>query len=496
MFTAITLYNPHLPPLPEEMDAEDPDTGVMVKAWTYGGALFHPTFDNICLELRTLVARCLCDQPRFRPSLVRLQRTIRDHINNQVWEGADSDEAVAEWLRAKVDEAPPLRGARVGKHWVDEPPTPVPAVPLFPGLIPQPIQVQLPVLDSNLMAGIQANLLADAQANPLPNLPLAMQPGFNPIQLLNLPPGALQGLDVGGQWAQPVFPPVAQPAPIADMFPVFPPVDQQPPLFPGLQPEVPQPPLFPGWQPEVPQPPLFPGWQPAVPQPPLFPGLQPEVPQPPLFPGWQPKDPQPPQFRVVPPWRQAGLVQDSEPPPAQGQASGAMEGVEVDGVEQAAPQPPPGPALPSGPMQSVEQAAPQPPPAPAVPSGPMESVEQAAPQPPQPLNPVAPSWPPPPPQPLNPGAQPWPQPPPQPQPQPLNPGAQPWFQAAPAPAPAEAAAPAAQPFNPLAQPWAYAGASTPEVGVTPPPPWAAKKARVVKRVKRAKKMRRVKKVRA
>ncbi len=388
MFTAITLYNPEMPPLCEEMEVEDPDYGDTTTAWTYGGALFHPRFDHVCEDLRMLVARCLCDQPRFRPGLRELQRIIREHIDEQVWEGEDSDEALKEWLRAKIDHAPPLRGARVGKHWVDLPPSPIPGMPVFPGLSQhQPRQFQPPIVDSGVLAGIQADLLKDAQANQLPgalpDVPMALQAGFNPGNLLNLPPATLQRLNL-----VPQAPQGAQP---------------------GLQPAVQQPRMFPTFQPTP-----LPGAQPAVQQPPMFPGFQP----------WR----QP----AVPVYQQ-GLMQNVQPVVQRPslfqwlQGSGSMQG-----VEQTIQQPAMFPGLASGPMQSVEQAVQQPAIFPAV---------QPGPQPPQPLNPVAQPWPQ--------AGQPAPQagqPAPQagqqapqagpPAPHPFNPLAQPWaFVGAPAPEP-------------------------------------------------------------
>ena len=377
MFTAITLCHPHLPPLHEEMDVVDPDDGFeIIKAWTYGGSLLHEKFNHISLELRTLVARCLCDQPRFRPSLRELQREIAANLNKQIWVGQDSDKALEKWLHDKIDHAPPLRGSRVGKHWVDEPPSPLQYVqPLFPGLPFQPGQ-------QPMFPGVLPG------AQPMfPGVP----PGQQPIFL---------GFQQGQQPMLPVVQPAQQP-----VFPVVPP--GQAPMFPALQSAM-QAPMFPGFQPAVQlgQAPVFPGAQPqGAPAPqPLNPGAQPFVGslapllgvppvlwQPPAFSGTQqePKDPLAALLGVPPVLRKPSMFPAPQPAVQPAVQTVDPQMLMLNPGAQARPQ---------------GQPAPQPlnPGAQAWPGG------QPAPQPPNPAAKTPPQAPPAP-QPLNPGAKPWPQ---------------------------------------------------------------------------------------
>ena len=365
MFTAITLCHPHLPPLHEEMDVVDPDDGFeIIKAWTYGGSLLHEKFNHISLELRTLVARCLCDQPRFRPSLRELQREIAANLNKQIWVGQDSDKALEKWLHDKIDHAPPLRGSRVGKHWVDEPPSPLQYVqPLFPGLPFQPGQ-------QPMFPGVLPG------AQPMfPGVP----PGQQPIFL---------GFQQGQQPMLPVVQPAQQP-----VFPVVPP--GQAPMFPALQSAM-QAPMFPGFQPAVQlgQAPMFPVFQPAVQlgQAPVFPGAQPQgapAPQP-LNPGAQPfVGSLAPLLGVPPVLRKPSMFPAPQPAVQPAVQTVDPQMLMLNPGAQARPQ---------------GQPAPQPlnPGAQAWPGG------QPAPQPPNPAAKTPPQAPPAP-QPLNPGAKPWPQ---------------------------------------------------------------------------------------
>ena len=392
MFTAITLCHPHLPPLHEEMDVVDPDDGFeIIKAWTYGGSLLHEKFNHISLELRTLVARCLCDQPRFRPSLRELQREIAANLNKQIWVGQDSDKALEKWLHDKIDHAPPLRGSRVGKHWVDEPPSPLQYVqPLFPGLPFQPGQ-------QPMFPGVLPG------AQPMfPGVP----PGQQPIFL---------GFQQGQQPMLPVVQPAQQP-----VFPVVPP--GQAPMFPALQSAM-QAPMFPGFQPAVQlgQAPMFPVFQPAVQlgQAPVFPGAQPQgapAPQP-LNPGAQPfVGSLAPLLGVPPVLRQPPAFPGTQPGPKDPLA--ALLGVPPV-LRKPSMFPAPQPAV----QPAVQTVDPQ--------MLMLNPGAQARPQgqpAPQPLNPGAQAWPggQPAPQPPNPAAKTPPQAPPA--PQPLNPGAKPWPQ--------------------------------------------------------------------
>ncbi len=120
MFAAITLKDPVISPYHEEIPIPDPNGGAgRIKAWSYGGHLFHKNYNHVDRHLRELVAQCLCDKPAHRPDLAFLRTTIANHLQAQNWAGADSNAALAQWITDNIDNPPPVPGQPQGPHWVD-----------------------------------------------------------------------------------------------------------------------------------------------------------------------------------------------------------------------------------------------------------------------------------------------------------------------------------------------------------------------------------------
>lgn len=69
-------------------DAED-----VRKKWTYGNYICHddiPVFQNVDPDLRTLVMRCMMDEPADRPGMTEIRKIIDSKLHAQ-WDPNDTD---------------------------------------------------------------------------------------------------------------------------------------------------------------------------------------------------------------------------------------------------------------------------------------------------------------------------------------------------------------------------------------------------------------------
>lgn len=81
MWSAITLLELPQRPQPEMCDlltlrailSGNPDDEPTSAEWTYGGFLLETDWDDTDITLRNVVARCLCDDPRRRPTMLELE---------------------------------------------------------------------------------------------------------------------------------------------------------------------------------------------------------------------------------------------------------------------------------------------------------------------------------------------------------------------------------------------------------------------------------------
>lgn len=110
MFSLITLLKPPFPPIPGIGREEQLPDGSIHREWTYGKFLMSPRWSGMDPELRTLVCRCMNEEPAQRPKLKEIMGILDEKMAQGHGAGsADSDAATRQWAEALfVSDAPPV----------------------------------------------------------------------------------------------------------------------------------------------------------------------------------------------------------------------------------------------------------------------------------------------------------------------------------------------------------------------------------------------------
>lgn len=65
------------------------------RVWSYGASLLHRDsaigLHDLSIDLRRLIAQCLCDNPHYRPRLRQLNRIIVQHMTQNRWRHEESN---------------------------------------------------------------------------------------------------------------------------------------------------------------------------------------------------------------------------------------------------------------------------------------------------------------------------------------------------------------------------------------------------------------------
>ncbi|KAK0649660.1 hypothetical protein B0T16DRAFT_410523 [Cercophora newfieldiana] len=105
MWQLITLCRLEMPPQPVPWTVERED-GTLQAVWTYGERVLDAAYNDIDVELRELVAMCMCDNPEHRPTLEVIEGYLDKFAKTSGPEDPE-EQAAQDWARRIFGGPPP-----------------------------------------------------------------------------------------------------------------------------------------------------------------------------------------------------------------------------------------------------------------------------------------------------------------------------------------------------------------------------------------------------